>query len=86
MLTLLAVNVQSSAPVACFTLCAEMHLDCPQICAGTKLELFHGVTLLRLGGHFPGSSVLHWAGSRDRASGGLLLTGAACPAYAPSRH
>lgn len=45
--------------------------------AGTKLELFHGVTLLRLGGHFPGSSVLHWAGHAEHGAGGVLFTG--CP-------
>ena len=36
------------------------------------LQLFDGVTLIRCGGHFPGSAVLHW---RDGADGrGLLLT------------
>ncbi len=32
-----------------------------------------GLTLIRCGGHFPGSSVLHWAGGADGA--GALLTG-----------
>jgi len=36
------------------------------------LELFDGITLIRCGGHFPGSAVLHW---RDGADGrGVLLT------------
>ncbi len=40
---------------------------------GDTLELFPGVTLLRCGGHFPGSMVLHW---REAAEGdGALFTG-----------
>jgi hypothetical protein len=40
---------------------------------GETLEIAKGVTLLRLGGHFPGGSVLHWA---DGAGGrGALLSG-----------
>jgi hypothetical protein len=40
---------------------------------GEKLEIAQGVTLLRLGGHFPGGSVLHWA---DGAEGrGAILSG-----------
>jgi glyoxylase-like metal-dependent hydrolase (beta-lactamase superfamily II) len=40
---------------------------------GEKLELGSGLTLLRLGGHFPGGQVLHWA---DAAEGrGALLSG-----------
>ncbi|KAK9835402.1 hypothetical protein WJX81_007208 [Elliptochloris bilobata] len=38
-----------------------------------RLELFGGATLLRLGGHFPGSAVLHWAPGADRR--GILCTG-----------
>ncbi|MEK8146431.1 hypothetical protein NKH18_49600 [Streptomyces sp. M10(2022)] len=30
-----------------------------------KLPLFDGVTLVQCGGHFPGSSVLHWAEGAD---------------------
>ncbi len=42
--------------------------------AGDKLELFGGLTVLRLGGHFPGSAVLHWdKGCEGR---GILCTGA----------
>ena len=40
---------------------------------GEALELTEGVTMLRCGGHFPGSSVLHWAGGADGQ--GVLLTG-----------
>jgi len=40
---------------------------------GEQLELGEGLTLLRLGGHFPGGTVLHWAAG---ASGeGVLLSG-----------
>ena len=40
---------------------------------GETLEIAHGVTLLRLGGHFPGGTVLHWA---DGAGGhGAILSG-----------
>ena len=42
--------------------------------SGERMELFGGATLLRLGGHFPGSAVLHWApGANGR---GLLCSGA----------
>jgi hypothetical protein len=40
---------------------------------GETLEIAQGVTLLRLGGHFPGGSVLHWA--RGAGGCGALLTG-----------
>lgn len=40
---------------------------------GDRLELAPGLTVARLGGHFPGASVLHWAaGAGGR---GALLTG-----------
>lgn len=40
---------------------------------GETLEIAQGVTLLRLGGHFPGGAVLHWA---DGAEGrGAILSG-----------
>lgn len=39
--------------------------------AGASLDLGHGVTLHRVGGHFPGASVLHL----DDGRGGTLLTG-----------
>jgi glyoxylase-like metal-dependent hydrolase (beta-lactamase superfamily II) len=41
--------------------------------AGDLLSLAGGITVLRLGGHFPGSAVLHWP---DGAGGrGALFTG-----------
>ena len=40
---------------------------------GETCQLWDGVTLVRCGGHFPGSDVLHWtAGAEER---GALLTG-----------
>jgi len=36
-------------------------------------EITAGVTLYQVGGHFPGSSVLHWAGGAEAR--GVLLTG-----------
>jgi glyoxylase-like metal-dependent hydrolase (beta-lactamase superfamily II) len=40
---------------------------------GDRLELTDGVTMIRCGGHFPGSSVLHWAqGAEGR---GVILSG-----------
>jgi hypothetical protein len=40
---------------------------------GESCGLWEGLTLVRCGGHFPGSDVLHWA---DGAQGrGALLTG-----------
>jgi glyoxylase-like metal-dependent hydrolase (beta-lactamase superfamily II) len=40
---------------------------------GETREIADGITLIRTGGHFPGSSVLHWA---DGAGGrGVLMTG-----------
>jgi glyoxylase-like metal-dependent hydrolase (beta-lactamase superfamily II) len=38
-----------------------------------RLELTQGVNLIRCGGHFPGSAVLHWAQGADGQ--GALLTG-----------
>jgi hypothetical protein len=40
---------------------------------GDRLELVDGVTLLRLGGHFEGGTVLHWAAGQDGQ--GALLSG-----------
>jgi len=40
---------------------------------GDRLELTEGVTLIRCGGHFPGSTVLHWAQGAEGQ--GALLTG-----------
>ena len=40
---------------------------------GETLEILQGVTLVRLGGHFPGGTVLHWASGADGR--GALLSG-----------
>jgi hypothetical protein len=40
---------------------------------GDQHELLPGLTLLRLGGHFAGGTVLHWAGGRGGR--GVLLSG-----------
>jgi glyoxylase-like metal-dependent hydrolase (beta-lactamase superfamily II) len=40
---------------------------------GERLELRPGLVLLRLGGHFPGGQVLHWAAAADGR--GALLSG-----------
>ena len=40
---------------------------------GERLEIGDGLTLLRLGGHFAGAQVLHWAGGPDGQ--GVLLAG-----------
>ena len=40
---------------------------------GDRLELAEGVNLIRCGGHFPGSAVLHWA--QGAGGQGALLTG-----------
>ena len=40
---------------------------------GEMLEIVPGVTLLRLGGHFPGGTVLHWADGADGR--GAILSG-----------
>jgi hypothetical protein len=40
---------------------------------GETLPLLDGLTLIRCGGHFPGSTVLHWADGADGR--GALLTG-----------
>jgi glyoxylase-like metal-dependent hydrolase (beta-lactamase superfamily II) len=40
---------------------------------GDRLEIGDGLTLVRLGGHFAGAQVLHWAGGADGQ--GVLLAG-----------
>ena len=40
---------------------------------GETLDIARGVTLLRLGGHFPGGTVLHWA--QGAGGSGALLSG-----------
>lgn len=44
-----------------------------QFWEGETLVLGDGVTLVRLGGHFPGGTVLHWAGGA--AGAGTVLSG-----------
>ena len=44
------------------------------VASGERLELFGGATLLRLGGHFPGSAVPHWAPGASGRS--ILCSGA----------
>jgi glyoxylase-like metal-dependent hydrolase (beta-lactamase superfamily II) len=40
---------------------------------GEICPLWEGITLVRCGGHFPGSDVLHWSAGAE--GGGALLTG-----------
>lgn len=40
---------------------------------GDRMEMTEGINLIRCGGHFPGSSVLHWAQGAEGQ--GVLLTG-----------
>lgn len=47
--------------------------DCIEFWDGDTLELEPGITLLRLGGHFPGGAVLHWAAGQDGRA--ALLSG-----------
>jgi hypothetical protein len=39
---------------------------------GEQLEVKPGLTLLRLGGHYPGGTVLHWAGGDALLSGDIV--------------
>ncbi len=41
---------------------------------GDPLELLPGVTLVRCGGHFPGSAVLHWTGGVEGRGARLVGT------------
>lgn len=51
---------------------------------GEQQPLFDGLTLIRCGGHFEGSAVLHW---RDGAEGrGVLLTGDTIDIVADARY
>src|SRR5207237_10672018 len=46
-----------------------------QFWEGLTLSLWDGLTLINLGGHFEGGTVLHWpAASREDGSKGALLT------------
>src|SRR5262249_18517369 len=48
------------------------------------VELMPGVTLLRCGGHFPGSTVLHWEGAEGGK--GALFTGDTIKVVADRRY
>jgi hypothetical protein len=41
--------------------------------AGETRDVLPGITLHRLGGHFPGSAILHWADRRTLLSGDTML-------------
>jgi glyoxylase-like metal-dependent hydrolase (beta-lactamase superfamily II) len=45
---------------------------CVQVWEGEELDLGDGLTLLRLGGHFVGGQVLHWAAGRALLSGDVV--------------
>lgn len=47
--------------------------DSLSLWSGETFELLPEVTLIRCGGHFPGSSVLHWSGASDGR--GIICTG-----------
>jgi hypothetical protein len=49
------------------------HNDAVSLWSGETLELLADVTLIRCGGHFPGSNVLHWAGAADNR--GVICAG-----------
>ena len=51
---------------------------------GEKKELFGGLTLIRAGGHFPGSTALHWPGGAEGK--GALLTGDTIQVVADRRY
>jgi glyoxylase-like metal-dependent hydrolase (beta-lactamase superfamily II) len=44
-----------------------------QFWSGDSKQIAPGITLVRTGGHFPGSSLLHWAGGAEGR--GVLMTG-----------
>jgi len=55
-----------------------------QLWEGDALSLGSGLTLIRCGGHFPGGSVLHWAGGAGGA--GALLSGDIVQVIPDRRH
>ena len=57
---------------------------CIQFWRGDEYQLSGSVTLLRLGGHFPGSTALHWRGGSS--VGGVLLSGDAVHVAMDRRH
>jgi len=54
--------------------------SCYELWEGEQLDLGGGLTLLRLGGHFPGAQVLHWA------EGNALLAGDAVAVVSDRRY
>jgi hypothetical protein len=53
---------------------------------GESVEVLPGVAMLRCGGHFPGSSVLHWPAAEDGQGGqGALFTGDTIKVVADTR-
>ena len=52
--------------------------------SGDEREIAPGLTLIRCGGHFAGSAVLHWAGGADGR--GALLTGDTIQVVRDRRH
>src|SRR5205814_1970686 len=48
----------------------DPHIEC---WSGESREVMAGITLHRLGGHFPGSSLLHWSGPRTLLTGDTIL-------------
>lgn len=52
--------------------------------SGDELTLSDSVTLIRAGGHFPGSTVLHWA--KEHKPGGVLFSGDALQVAIDRRH
>lgn len=61
----------SAAECAAFVRRQQDYVE--RLYAGDALDLGDGVTLVRLGGHFTGGTVLHWAGGADGR--GAVLSG-----------
>jgi hypothetical protein len=49
------------------------HDSCIQTWGGDRMDILAGVALHRLGGHFPGNTVLHWAERRILLPGDTVL-------------
>jgi glyoxylase-like metal-dependent hydrolase (beta-lactamase superfamily II) len=46
---------------------------CIEFWTGETRDILPGITLHRLGGHFPGSTILHWADRRTLLAGDTML-------------
>ena len=57
---------------------------CIEVWSGDELRLSDAVTLIRCGGHFPGSTALHWRDGPRR--GGALFPGDALQVVSDRRH